>query len=259
MFRRIVLVLGSLHLSIMASLGIWLWRNPGLFGSKNTCAQATTVIIGHPVPLTSGTLRFWSIVIYSLFLAPGFNLVLPMGLFLGLFLFYQRRHRGGDAQSHSRRIPPSIAPTVLGLALLVMLNLVFLLDIELTLRENRRRQATGESTWAFGQILAMLLLVLPLRDLLETLSERRETDRKKQLAHTLKIYIHKQAQMKEILDLVEDGADVNAVVEDSECEYATALQVASSRPDEAFITALLNYGADPNMLGARFYRCHNID
>ncbi|KAJ3524699.1 hypothetical protein NMY22_g10888 [Coprinellus aureogranulatus] len=39
LFGRIALFMGSLHLTVMAALGIWLWSNPYLFGRSNAnCA-----------------------------------------------------------------------------------------------------------------------------------------------------------------------------------------------------------------------------
>jgi hypothetical protein len=192
----------------MAGLGIWLWSNPRSFGN-GTCVinQISTVILGQSVPLGSRQLGSWSIAIYSLFLAPGFNLILPIGLFLGLFLGYQALHKQGDRKT------PSIVPTVIGLTLLFVINVIFLVDIELTLRRNRLLVSSDESVWTFGQILAMLLLVLPLRDLVETFLSRHETRRIRYLTGFLQKDIRENATAERILDLVENGADVNTVVE----------------------------------------------
>ncbi|KAH6894899.1 hypothetical protein BKA70DRAFT_790009 [Coprinopsis sp. MPI-PUGE-AT-0042] len=92
--KRFVLVLGSLHLAVMAALGIWLWSNLQLFGlgnrrpadfeDANTCAVngATVAVFGQGVSLGSPTLRAFAIAIYSLFLIPGVNLIAPMIIFL---------------------------------------------------------------------------------------------------------------------------------------------------------------------------------
>jgi lipopolysaccharide export LptBFGC system permease protein LptF len=184
----------------MAAVGIWLWSNPGSFGTADTCviSEVSTVILGQSVPLGSRQLRTWSIAIYSLFLVPGFNLILPMGLFLCLFLGYQ---------SCGHRKTASIVPTVIGLAVLLAINIIFLIDIELTLL-----QASGESAWTFGQILAMLLLVLPLRDLVETVLSRQEKQRKKEHTQSLQNAVKEGAKSETILALLKNGADVNTVV-----------------------------------------------
>jgi hypothetical protein len=196
----------------MAGLGIWFWNNPRSFGGPNTCAveTASTYILGNPIPLRSGELRIWSIAMYSLFLVPGLNLILPMGLFFGMFIAYHvwrspEDHSSSESdpcpsptgiihstQSNSSlglaflqcpawydRLPayPSIVPILVGLAILLGLNIIFLIDIELTIGQ---KGSGDESSWTFGQILAVLLLVLPFRDLLVAMRARSEKARMKE-------------------------------------------------------------------------------
>jgi hypothetical protein len=194
----------------MASLGIWLWSNRSSFGIARTCPVSTT-ILGQPVHLGSSQLRTWSIVIYSVFLAPGINLILPLGLFLGLFLSYQAWHRRRNP--HPELNTPSIVPTVIGMVLLLTINVIFLVNIELTLRQNRELQSPGESLWTFGQILAILLLVLPLRDLVETVLSRHEKRRRKEHTELLRNAIKESATSETIRAIVKHGADVNVMVE----------------------------------------------
>jgi hypothetical protein len=194
----------------MASLGIWLWSNRSSFGIARTCPVSTT-ILGQPVHLGSSQLRTWSIVIYSVFLAPGINLILPLGLFLGLFLSYQAWHRRRNP--HPELNTPSIVPTVIGMVLLLTINVIFLVNIELTLRQNRELQSPGESLWTFGQILAILLLVLPLRDLVETVLSRHEKQRRKEHTELLRNAIKESATSETIRAIVKHGADVNVMVE----------------------------------------------
>jgi hypothetical protein len=47
---------------------------------------------------------------------------------------------------------------------LAVINVLFIVDIELTLGRNKEYQTDEERQWGFGQILALLLLVVPLRD-----------------------------------------------------------------------------------------------
>jgi hypothetical protein len=94
LFKRIALLLGSLHLTLMASLGIRLWHNPRSFGiSDANCAVdvAHLAIVGAHVPFGSTHLRAISLAMYGLFLLPGLNLLLPMAAFLGLYLWHQGR------------------------------------------------------------------------------------------------------------------------------------------------------------------------
>jgi hypothetical protein len=53
---------------------------------------------------------------------------------------------------------------IVGLVSLVAINILFIADIELTLRRNKGDQTGDEATWGFGQVLALLLLIIPLRD-----------------------------------------------------------------------------------------------
>ncbi|KAK7456445.1 hypothetical protein VKT23_010693 [Stygiomarasmius scandens] len=233
-FRRIVLVLGSLHLSLMAGLGVWLWSNPGSFGGpdQGSCLLESTAILGRKVPLSSEGLRVWSLLIYSIFLLPGFNLLLPIAVFLVLNFTYQARCQNqptdfslespknksssiqGALKSWYNQLPsyPSIVPIIIGMMILLVINLIFLIDIELTLR---RAQISDRSSWSFGQVLAMLLIAMPLRDLAETVLKRREKrqDKKRRDEHTASLQLAiKNKTVEFFVDLVDKGADVNTSV-----------------------------------------------
>jgi hypothetical protein len=47
---------------------------------------------------------------------------------------------------------------------LCIINILFIVDVELTLRRNKGDQADGDNEWGFGQVLSLLLLIVPLRD-----------------------------------------------------------------------------------------------
>ncbi|KAH6894892.1 ankyrin repeat-containing domain protein [Coprinopsis sp. MPI-PUGE-AT-0042] len=57
--------------------------------------------------------------------------------------------------------------------------------IELTLGTNRALQSDDEEDWGFGQILAILLLLLPLRDLVEAILARKLKKRQEELEEDL--------------------------------------------------------------------------
>ena len=198
LFRRVALVLGSLHLTLMSALGLWLWSDPRGFGTADSgCAidHAHLAIAGARVPFGSHALRVFSLFIYGLFLIPGFNLLLPVTMFLGIYLLHDRFYpeaqqaEPSKPQSQSntstaiyvwsvvKRIssPSSpVFPAFLGLCFLLAVNVIFVVDIELTLRNNKGIQQPGEAEWGFGQVLAVLLLFLPLRDLVEMIFRRRQ-------------------------------------------------------------------------------------
>ncbi|KAJ7053080.1 armadillo-type protein [Mycena amicta] len=63
---------------------------------------------------------------------------------------------------------------IVGLICLVIINLILLVDIELTLIRNTRNQSREEDEWGFGQVLALILLVVPLRDFVTSILDIRE-------------------------------------------------------------------------------------
>ncbi|KAK7065092.1 hypothetical protein R3P38DRAFT_3166108 [Favolaschia claudopus] len=300
-----VAILGSLHLALMAALGIWLWSNPRSFGKvQNTqddslCGilYASTNILGYKIPLGSDALRIISLVLYSSVLVPGLNLTLPIAGFVGIFLLHTslrpdpRRnsskmaghggkppgdHRAMRAQwaaraARRRRMAtsdtswsaikhpspqstknimgrslfalqswydPFLLPTILGLLLLFAINIIFIIDIELALRQNNFLQESDDSEWTFGQILALLLLVLPLRDL-------RIFGARRNVTTSLQNALRWHAPTEILWDLVRRGADVNVMVDGP---YPTALLLAvARRRDPQFTRILLASGANPDI------------
>ncbi|KAI3595899.1 multiple ankyrin repeats single kh domain [Moniliophthora roreri] len=254
--RKIVLSLGSLHLSIMAALGIWLWGSPALFGHScsSSCAvdSATMVILGNHVPLSLKGLHMGSLVIYLLFLTPGLNLVIPMGAFLGLYICYQTWHGNCSHNSKDQAIPPSIIPIIIGMLMLLAINIIFLVDIELTLQQNQHLQEdSNESRWTFGQTLALLLLAAPLHDILEAIFEHWERRHREGDARAFKNAILNE-EMEAIKDLVQKGVDVSVEVKDQENKSITALQLASYKGDSELVSVLLDHGAKPDVKGDKY-------
>jgi hypothetical protein len=198
---RIVLVLGSLHLTLMAVLGLWLWVSPITFekhqpklvmmsGDVLPIQCTATTLLGHDVVLTSKTLQKVSLAIYACFVVPGLNLLVPAISFLFIHI-----GPGGNAHTLSSIIPRSYSflgntglasridhgtkAVLAGLVFLLAVNIVFMFDIETTLYRAHKRnlQAQGESDWTFGQTLALLLLVLPMRDMIEYIKQMWEAER----------------------------------------------------------------------------------
>jgi hypothetical protein len=62
--------------------------------------------------------------------------------------------------SHSEEVHTAFL--VVGLALLAVINIILIVDIERTLIDNN--QSNENNVWGFGQVLSLLLLVVPLRD-----------------------------------------------------------------------------------------------
>ncbi len=178
-----VLTLGSIHLSMMAAIGIWLWRDPAGFGRPIDGCTPMLSVFGVSVPFNSTPLRIFSLTMYAVVLIPGLNLLLPFAFFLFLHISYNhvrtRIHkvlRGQDEIAEAVRSPPvRIAFLYVGLSCLVAINLLFIIDTELTLQRNMHNQSNEERDWGFGQILALLLLLVPLRDAWIALRNIRKT------------------------------------------------------------------------------------
>ncbi|KAJ7840496.1 hypothetical protein B0H14DRAFT_1057931 [Mycena olivaceomarginata] len=84
-----VLTLGSIHLSLMAAVGIWLWSDPSKFGQPlDLSCDPTLTVIGVPARFSSKPLRIVSLAMYSLVLIPGLNLIPPFAFFLTLHILY---------------------------------------------------------------------------------------------------------------------------------------------------------------------------
>jgi hypothetical protein len=189
-FSRIVLYLGSLHLTLMAAIGIWFWSSPALFESrqhhdplerKSYLDCTSMVLLGQTIGLSSSSLRRASLAIYSFFLLPGLNLLVPAALFLALHIGYHRR------KSRVVKTKPSIVPATIGLVFLLAVNIVFVVSIETTISEH---QVTEESNWTFGQTLAVLLLALPLRDVFDFVVHVRHDKRRERCTQELKVALN---------------------------------------------------------------------
>jgi hypothetical protein len=164
---KTVVALGSFHLTLMAVIGIWLWSSPSRFETSQPALtfpypiQCTSMsVMGHDIHLSSPILQVWSLVIYSFFLVPALNLVIPAVFFLALYIILDRRRLSQPPdQRHAKAL--LVVP---GLLLLLFINIVFMTDTELTIHRGFKQHQSGESQWTFGQTLALLLLSLPIRD-----------------------------------------------------------------------------------------------
>ncbi|KAJ3548395.1 hypothetical protein NMY22_g1272 [Coprinellus aureogranulatus] len=254
LFRRITLLLGSLHLSLMAALGIWLWSQPRKFGSteSSACAMefASFAVLGRRVPLDSKVLRILSLAIYSTVLVPGANLLLPMAIFLSVYFLHHRLLSRSTARlraiAHQRSrtianrlqsfvlrpVASRVLPVYIGLSILFVVNAVFIMDIELTLWRNEWLQdGQPDAEWGFGQILSILLHFMPLRDVMETMLAKRrgrlqfQLEMKKQRMNSDFIQAIYRKDVRQIVQLIKKGVDPNLETQVPVC-MQSALQVA---------------------------------
>ncbi|KAG6864942.1 hypothetical protein C0993_008420, partial [Termitomyces sp. T159_Od127] len=177
--RNLVVIVGSVHLSLMAIVGIWLWSNPAGFGESNPCSLSALIsVFGIQIPLHSRGLKIWSMMVYSVIVVPMLNLAIPMAMFEGLLLCFQKlgQRWWHDKGRHYK------ANTRLALGILAIIDIVLLFDTEMTLQVNQHHHLlSSEAQWTFGQTLALLLLLVPLRDLVESLLEQRASTLGKRL------------------------------------------------------------------------------
>ena len=205
MVRHPVLVIGSVHLTLMAVLGLWLWANPGKFGSISPpcLMSASVLVIGNNISLASPGLRDWSMLIYGILVAPGFNLIIPMASIATVHVIYNPNHsKPPRTQNH--------IPTIVGLVMLAIINVIFVVDIEVMLHVNKPLQEGGDLDWTFGQTLALLLLLVPIRDTVETFLMRREKRRQNEHTDSLQSAVEME-DTRMIQGLIEKGADMNVV------------------------------------------------
>ncbi|KAJ7238596.1 hypothetical protein B0H12DRAFT_1137341 [Mycena haematopus] len=114
----------------------------------------------------SHTLRVFSLIVYSVVLVPIANLVLPMALILVPYFLCPL----GKWGNLKKRESVAVWCVALGLAMLFTINIVFIVDIELSISRNESRQAGQDRIWTLGQTLALLLLVIPIKALGQYLS-----------------------------------------------------------------------------------------
>jgi len=162
------------------------------------------------------------------------------------------------------------------------MNVIFLSDIELTLSRNTQIQSRAEDQWGFGQVLALLLLVIPLRDFVTSINDIRMKIREKQEREE-EMKREAQRQFEEHLrsaiendtlenygfrDLIERGACPNtqlngqhSLCRNGACpyelikgaEFVTLLQFAAYKENKELVEYLLKMSVDPNIKGER--RC----
>ncbi|KAF5363277.1 hypothetical protein D9756_000056 [Leucocoprinus leucothites] len=198
--RNPVLIIGSAHLSLMSAVGIWLWVKPLAFGNSLPCSlSASLFVVGQQASIGSQGLREWSLLVYSLLLLPGLNLIVPICFFATPIWIYGRCFSSLKQESMIRFARA-------GLAVLAIINIVLLVDTEVAIRKNRDLVTKGDGDWTFGQTLALLLLLIPMRDVGEALLERRA----KRVGEKLKT-ASKAGNMDMVCDAIKSGVPKGAM------------------------------------------------
>jgi hypothetical protein len=166
----------------MGALGIWVWIHPGTFGLSSSCPSGSVSLFAHNIPIESGALRVFSLVVYGVVFIPYLNLILPVALIFGPYFGYlhktqeaatvQEAHKTTSVDE-TRKAATAWGVRV-GLLFLFTINALFIVDTELSIARNESRQEDQDGVWTFGQTLALILLLLPLRDAAENMLQRSE-------------------------------------------------------------------------------------
>ena len=112
---------------------------------------------------------------------------------------------------------------IVGLVCLVAINVLFIVDIELTLQRNKKHQTDEEREWGFGQILALLLLIVPLRDAWNALRVIRSRPQQ-QFEVLFKTSAKAASVVEKLGELVTAGADPGKPISG---KFANFLQLAA--------------------------------
>ncbi|KAJ7891035.1 hypothetical protein B0H13DRAFT_1887364 [Mycena leptocephala] len=238
-----VLTIGSLHLSLMAAIGLWLWSDPSKFGTPITGCDPSLTVVGGAVPFSTPGLRIFSLVIYSVLVIPALNLVPPFLFFLALHITYNSSPPCGSLSSRG------ICANAAGLFCLAIINVILLVDIELTLGRNKRFLSGEDNEWGFGQVLALLLLVVPLRDFLSSILDIQEKVEEKRRIQSnfeerLRGGVEGRTVEAEIFeDLIERGADPTVEIEGA-LPVNNLLELAASRGNEDLVRYLQEVGVE---------------
>ncbi|KAG6859977.1 hypothetical protein C0995_001064 [Termitomyces sp. Mi166 len=235
-FMDPVIIIGSLHLTFMAAIGIWLWSHPAAFGSSNTCTLSMSIfVLGIDVQLGSEALRMWSILVYSILLIPMLNLIIPIAFFAILLAFKQNRLYPQD--DHGYFIQH--CQTVMGLGVLGLIEAILLINTEVTLAKNSHLVETGETDWTFGQTLAVLVLLVPLRDLLQSVLDKGAQKQRKRLL--LSAVNGAKGMVEVLLDLGVKKKDLNTLLDFKE---RTSFELAAECQQGDIIKYLLGIKPD---------------
>ncbi|EEB95556.1 hypothetical protein MPER_05455, partial [Moniliophthora perniciosa FA553] len=176
----------SIHLTGMSVLGLWHWIRLNIRGLNPDLDPAecfdeiTTTYLFMQFPITDDRIRILSLVFYSFMVIPILNIefavmlvngvswlvvspakrmlnrVLPQTLVL-LYTWFLLKAYGRDWQWLEPRLKCIVAVL---LPLIIAVHTV--IDTELTIRRNTTLVGNDERRWTFGQVLALLLVILPL-------------------------------------------------------------------------------------------------
>lgn len=163
-------ILACVHSFIMASLGLWLWVNIREFGVQPECTPQTFMnIVGYNIPVTGRVIRIVSIVFYAIMANPLgnvrlFHFFIDISV-IAIVLFYIVVIRLVYCKMADKE-KRAIARCQSHILVATVIDIIFIVNTELTIWRSRKLVRNGESQWTFGQTLSMLMLVPPLMEVM---------------------------------------------------------------------------------------------
>jgi hypothetical protein len=117
-----------------------------------------------------------------------------------------------------------------------------MVDTELTLRRNIHNQSNEERDWGFGQILALLLLVVPLRDALVAFRNI-QNNVQQRFEQAFRTVADRETDLSALL---RNGADPRKPITG---RFGHFLQLAAHYGSEELIKLLVSNNVDVNAIG----------
>ncbi|KAJ3547377.1 hypothetical protein NMY22_g1682 [Coprinellus aureogranulatus] len=167
-----------------------------------------------------------------------------------------RQALNGLKQGASRVATTRSFPTWVGMGIILVVDLVFIVDIELTLRRNQALQTTGdEKQWGFGQVLAMVLLIMPMVDLFNRMHpfeqiRRYHRDLQSDFRDNALRHAVEHEDEESVRRWLDAGADSNADIDAKDGAEAGFLLHAACRRQSGrseIVKLLLENRADPDV------------
>jgi hypothetical protein len=187
----------------MGAFGVYIWWHPTRFQgpdpgpgtmtgpSSAVCLQRTiTYVFFAPIRASNPKLRIASIVCYSILALPVINVailttmvVLIVNIVTSCFAKY------------TLALPYRITWVVQ-----TVVNIIMVINTERTIWGNKHLISGGESTWGFGQIIALILIVAPAIESFSVVKEKLEWKWKKQFEYRFQSLLREGRQTWAQLD-----------------------------------------------------------
>ncbi|KIK61321.1 hypothetical protein GYMLUDRAFT_58868 [Collybiopsis luxurians FD-317 M1] len=159
-----------------------------------------------------------------------------------------RMQESQSSQNHTNQSPGHVAILYASLIALIFVNVQFIADIEQTLIRNEGNGSTEEDKWGFGQVLPLILLILPLRDAWNAFQDIRQgvQGRFEQL---ILAKAKDDSGIPELQQLVKQQARLEVDMTNNNEGCSTLLQLVAYHGKQELVAFLLDNGVLPNDTG----------